>query len=94
MISLKNGTERPGPPYGKGMYMTFGSNIFESRKPPASAMADTLARFVDRPVVDMTELKGIRLSSSAPKFEIQAGLQHCNVGTRCEWGAAAAFPAK
>ena len=29
-----------------------------ARKLPASAMAETLARFVDRPVVDMTELKG------------------------------------
>jgi uncharacterized protein (TIGR03435 family) len=44
--------------YGKGMYMTFGNNSFEGRKLPASAMAETLARFVDRPVVDMTELKG------------------------------------
>jgi uncharacterized protein (TIGR03435 family) len=44
--------------YGNGMYMTFGNNMFEARKLPASAMADTLARFVDRPVVDMTDLKG------------------------------------
>ncbi len=44
--------------YGNGMYMTFGNNTFEGRKLPASAMADTLARFVDRPVVDLTELKG------------------------------------
>jgi uncharacterized protein (TIGR03435 family) len=44
--------------YGNGMYMTFGNNAFIGRKLPASAMADTLARFVDRPVVDLTELKG------------------------------------
>ncbi|HEY1758872.1 MAG TPA: TIGR03435 family protein [Bryobacteraceae bacterium] len=44
--------------YGNGMYMTFGNNTFEGRKLPASAIADTLARFVDRPVVDMTELHG------------------------------------
>lgn len=44
--------------YGNGMYMTFGNNTFEGHKMPASAMADTLARFVDRPVVDLTELKG------------------------------------
>ena len=44
--------------YGNGMYMTFGNNQFVGRKLPASAMAETLARFVDRPVVDMTELKG------------------------------------
>ncbi|HEX4133002.1 MAG TPA: TIGR03435 family protein [Bryobacteraceae bacterium] len=44
--------------YGNGMYMTFGNNAFVGRKLPASAMADTLGRFVDRPVVDMTELTG------------------------------------
>jgi uncharacterized protein (TIGR03435 family) len=44
--------------YGNGMYMTFGNNAFVGRKLPASAMAETLGRFVDRPVVDMTELKG------------------------------------
>jgi uncharacterized protein (TIGR03435 family) len=44
--------------YGNGMYMTFGNNAFVGRKLQASAMAETLGRFVDRPVVDMTELKG------------------------------------
>jgi uncharacterized protein (TIGR03435 family) len=44
--------------YGNGMYMSFGNNTFEGHKLPASAMADTLARFVDRPIVDMTDLKG------------------------------------
>jgi uncharacterized protein (TIGR03435 family) len=44
--------------YGNGMYMRFGDNSFVGRKLPASAMADTLARFVDRPVIDTTELKG------------------------------------
>ena len=44
--------------YGNGMYMTFGNNSFVGRKLPAAAMAETLARFVDRPVVDMTALKG------------------------------------
>jgi uncharacterized protein (TIGR03435 family) len=44
--------------YGNGMYMSFGNDTFEGHKLPASAMADTLARFVDRPVVDLTELKG------------------------------------
>jgi uncharacterized protein (TIGR03435 family) len=44
--------------YGNGMYITFGNNAIEGRKLPGFAMADMLARFVDRPVVDMTELKG------------------------------------
>jgi uncharacterized protein (TIGR03435 family) len=44
--------------YGNGMYITFGNNAFEGKKVPGSAIAEMLARFVDRPVVDMTELKG------------------------------------
>jgi len=42
--------------YGNGMYITFGNNAFEGKKVPGSAIAEMLARFVDRPVVDMTEL--------------------------------------
>jgi uncharacterized protein (TIGR03435 family) len=44
--------------YGSGAYFTFADNKFEGKKLPASAMADVLARFTDRPVVDMTNLKG------------------------------------
>jgi len=44
--------------YGNGMYITFGNDAFEGKKVPGSAIAEMLARFVDRPVVDMTELKG------------------------------------
>ncbi len=44
--------------YGNGMYITFGDNAFEGKKVPGSAISEMLARFVDRPVVDMTELKG------------------------------------
>ncbi|MGH9648475.1 MAG: TIGR03435 family protein, partial [Bryobacteraceae bacterium] len=44
--------------YGNGMYITFGDNAFEGNKVPGSAIAEMLARFVDRPVVDKTELKG------------------------------------
>jgi uncharacterized protein (TIGR03435 family) len=44
--------------YGNGMYITFGNNAFEGKKVPGSAIAEMLARFVDRPVVDTTELKG------------------------------------
>jgi uncharacterized protein (TIGR03435 family) len=44
--------------YGNGMYITFGDNAFEGKKVPGFAIAEMLARFVDRPVVDMTELKG------------------------------------
>ena len=46
--------------YGNGSYMNFDMNnsTFEGHKMPALALPDTLARFLDRPVVDMTGLKG------------------------------------
>jgi uncharacterized protein (TIGR03435 family) len=44
--------------FGKGSYFSMGNNRFEGKKLTMSSLADTLARFVDRPVVDMTELKG------------------------------------
>ena len=43
---------------GNGSYYTMGNNRFEAKRLNMVALADTLARFVDRPVVDMTELKG------------------------------------
>jgi uncharacterized protein (TIGR03435 family) len=44
--------------YGNGSYFTVGGNKFEGRKLTPAAMAAVLARFADRPVVDMTDLKG------------------------------------
>ena len=44
--------------YGNGAYFTFANNRFEGKKLPASLMADVMARFTDRPVVDMTNLTG------------------------------------
>jgi uncharacterized protein (TIGR03435 family) len=44
--------------YGNGIYFTFADNRFEGKKLPASLMADVMARFTDRPVIDMTNLKG------------------------------------
>lgn len=44
--------------YGSGAYFTFADNRFEGRKLTTTVMADVLARFTDRPVVDMTNLKG------------------------------------
>jgi len=44
--------------FGKGSYFTIGNNRFEAKKLTTAAMAEMLARFADRPVVDMTELKG------------------------------------
>jgi uncharacterized protein (TIGR03435 family) len=45
--------------YGNGSYFTLGGNKFEGKKLPMTTIADALARFADRPVVDMTDLKGI-----------------------------------
>jgi uncharacterized protein (TIGR03435 family) len=44
--------------YGNGAYFTIGSDKLEGRKIPISVLADILARFAHRPVVDMTGLKG------------------------------------
>ena len=44
--------------FGNGSYLHFGDSKLEGRKLTAVAMADSLGRFLDRPVVDMTELKG------------------------------------
>jgi uncharacterized protein (TIGR03435 family) len=44
--------------YGNGSYFSFGDNKFEGKKISIATMADVLARFADRPVVDMTNLKG------------------------------------
>ena len=44
--------------YGRGAYFTLADNKIESRKLSMEALADSIGRFVERPVVDMTELKG------------------------------------
>jgi uncharacterized protein (TIGR03435 family) len=44
--------------FGRGSSFTFANNRFEARKLAMPGFADTLTRFVDRPVVNMTELTG------------------------------------
>jgi uncharacterized protein (TIGR03435 family) len=44
---------------GKGSSFTFADNKLQVKRLPTSRFADILARFVDRPVVDMTNLTGI-----------------------------------
>jgi uncharacterized protein (TIGR03435 family) len=44
--------------YSNGSNFTFADNRFEGRKLSTTLMADVMARFTDRPVVDMTDLKG------------------------------------
>jgi len=43
---------------GHGSSLTFANNRFEAKKVTMTALADTLSRFVDRPIVDMTKLEG------------------------------------
>ena len=43
---------------GKGSSFSFGNNRLEVKKLTMAVFAELLARFVDRPVVDMTQLKG------------------------------------
>ena len=47
-----------GVDLGGGSSFSFGNNRLEVRKMTMAAVADMLTRFVDRPVVDMTDLKG------------------------------------
>ena len=44
--------------YGKDAYFTISNNKFEIKNLTMAAIADFLTRFVDKPVVDMTETKG------------------------------------
>jgi uncharacterized protein (TIGR03435 family) len=44
--------------YGKDAYFTISENKFLAKNLTMAAIADFLARFVDKPVVDMTETKG------------------------------------
>jgi uncharacterized protein (TIGR03435 family) len=43
---------------GRGASYTFANNKFEGKRLTTALMAATLERFVDRPIVDMTDLKG------------------------------------
>ena len=43
---------------GRGSSYTFGNNKFEGKRLTMAMIAGTLERFVDRPIVDMTDLKG------------------------------------
>ena len=44
--------------FGRGAYYTFGDNKLEAHKLTMQLLADTLSRYVERPVVDMTGLEG------------------------------------
>jgi uncharacterized protein (TIGR03435 family) len=56
-VSASGGPTGTVVSFGKGSTFTFGNNRIEGKKLPMSALAETLGRFVDRPVIDLTELK-------------------------------------
>jgi uncharacterized protein (TIGR03435 family) len=43
---------------GRGSSYTFSNNKFEAKRLTMAALAGNLERFVDRPIVDMTDLNG------------------------------------
>jgi uncharacterized protein (TIGR03435 family) len=57
-VNVSGGREGTTVNLGQGAYFTIGNNRFEARKLTMTVFADSLARFVDRPIVDMTGLKG------------------------------------
>ena len=57
-ITAGGGRGGSGVDLGNGSSFVMGENGFEAVKLTMTSFADMLARFVDRPVLDMTELKG------------------------------------
>jgi uncharacterized protein (TIGR03435 family) len=57
-VNVSGGRDGTTVNMGHGSYFSIGNNRIEAHKLGMAAFADTLARFVDRPIVDMTELKG------------------------------------
>jgi len=57
-VSVSGGRGGVTANYGNGSYFTIADNRIEARKMQMTYVADMLARFEDRPVVDMTELTG------------------------------------
>ena len=57
-VSVSGGAGGVVANYGNGSFFTLGENRIEGKKMLMTNMADMLARFEDKPVVDMTELKG------------------------------------
>ena len=57
-VNASGGPGGVGVDLGGGSYFHFGDNKFEAGKLTMTRLADSLTMFADRPVVDMTELKG------------------------------------
>ena len=57
-VKVNGGREGVSLDLGKGSSFGIGNNKLEAKKLLMTALADMLSRFMDRPVVDTTELKG------------------------------------
>jgi uncharacterized protein (TIGR03435 family) len=57
-VNVSMGPRGAAVSLGKGSSMSFDAQRIVAKKITMSYLADSLARFVDRPVVDMTNLKG------------------------------------
>ena len=57
-VSVSGGRGGVVANYGNGSFFTLGDNRIEAKKMQMNYVADMLARFEEKPVVDMTELKG------------------------------------
>jgi uncharacterized protein (TIGR03435 family) len=57
-VSAEGGARGTTVKYGRGAYFTLADNKFEARKLSMNYLADAIGRFVERPVVDLTDLKG------------------------------------
>lgn len=57
-VAASGGRDGVNVSWGRGAYFAFANNKLEAKKLTTAAIAETLARFVDKPVVDMTGLTG------------------------------------
>ncbi|HUP03109.1 MAG TPA: TIGR03435 family protein [Bryobacteraceae bacterium] len=58
-VAVSGGRQGVSFNYGHGSSFAFGDNKFEAKKVTMVMCADALSRFLDRPVVDMTNLAGL-----------------------------------
>ena len=57
-VSAEGGARGTTVRFGRGAYFSLADNKFEARKLSMELLADSIGRFVERPVVDMTNLQG------------------------------------
>jgi uncharacterized protein (TIGR03435 family) len=57
-VAVTGGPEGVAMNFGKGTVLNFGNNKFEAHKLTMLSLADSLGRYLDRPVVEMTKLTG------------------------------------